>query len=67
MSFSDTDTHSQSKKIIYSVYLFLKQLSTQSDLTADFFKNAQFVTAQACDVGYRTVRRICIEGKNNTI
>jgi len=41
MSFSDSDTHSQSKKIVYSVYLFLKQLSKKSDLTADFFKNAQ--------------------------
>jgi len=65
MSFSDSDTHSQSKKIIYSVYSFLKELSKKSDLTADFFKNAQVVTAEACGVGYRTVRRICAEGKNN--
>ena len=65
MSFSDSDTHSQSKKIVYSVYLFLKELSKKSDLTADFFKNAQVITAEACGVGYRTVRRICAEGKNN--
>lgn len=56
---------SHSKKIIYSVYLFLKQLSNKPDLTADFFKNAQVVTAEACGVGYLTVRRICAEGKNS--
>jgi len=32
------------KKIIYSVYIFLKQLSEKSDLTADFFKSAQVIT-----------------------
>jgi len=47
ISFVDKDTHSQSKKIIYSVYIFLKQLSEKSDLTADFFKSAQVITAQA--------------------
>ncbi|KAL4112507.1 hypothetical protein QTP88_016279 [Uroleucon formosanum] len=50
---------------VLCVYSFLKQLSKKSDLTADFFKNAQVVTAEACGVGYRTVRRICAEGKNN--
>ncbi|KAE9524162.1 hypothetical protein AGLY_015407 [Aphis glycines] len=65
MSFSNSDTHSQSKKIIYSVYLFLKQLSNKPDVTADFFKNAQVVTAKACGMGYRTVRRICAEAKNS--
>lgn len=65
MSFADKDTHSQSKKIIYSVYLFSKQLSEKPDSTADFFKSAQVLTAQACEVGYRTVRRICAEEKNN--
>ncbi|KAL4123174.1 hypothetical protein QTP88_015397 [Uroleucon formosanum] len=50
---------------VLCVYSFLKQLSKKSDLTADFFKNAQVVTAGAFGVGYRTVRRICAEGKNN--
>lgn len=41
MSFVDKDTHSQSKKIIYSVYTFLKQMSEKPDLTADFFTSAK--------------------------
>jgi len=63
MSFVDKDIHSQSKKIIYSVYIFLKQLSEKSDLTADFFKSAQVITAQACGISHRTVKRICGEAR----
>jgi len=55
------DTESNSKKIIYSVYKFLKDLSRKSDLTADFFLNAQQVTAQACGISIRTVGRVCHE------
>lgn len=65
MSFVDRDIHSQSKKIIYSVYIFLKQLSEKSDLTADFFKSAQVITAQACGISHRTVKRICAEARKS--
>jgi len=65
MSFVDKDTHSQSKKIIYSVYMVLKPLSRKSDLTADFFKSAQVITAQACRISHRTVKRICAEARKS--
>lgn len=64
MSLINGDIHSQSKKIIYNVYTFLKQLSQKSNLTANFFKNAQVLTAQACGVSERTIKRICAEAKN---
>jgi predicted transcriptional regulator len=65
MSFVDKDTHRQSKKIIYSVYIFLKQLTEKSDLTADFFKNAQVITIQACGTSHCTVKRICAEARKS--
>uniref|UniRef100_A0A2S2NB48 Tc1-like transposase DDE domain-containing protein n=1 Tax=Schizaphis graminum TaxID=13262 RepID=A0A2S2NB48_SCHGA len=66
MSFSNNnDTRSQTKQIVYKVYTFLKQLSTKPDLTADFFKNTQIRTAEACGLSGRTVRRICSEAKYN--
>jgi len=57
------DTRSQSKKIVYNVYAFLKQLPSKPDLTADFFKQAQIRTAEACGLSERTVRRICSEAR----
>lgn len=45
------------------MYTYLKQLSTKPDLTADFFKNTQIRTAEACGLSERTVRRICSEAK----
>jgi len=63
MSFNET--HSQSKKIVYNVYAFLKQLSSKPYLSADFFKQAQKRTAEACGLSERTVRRICCEAKNS--
>jgi len=65
MSFVDKDTYSQSEKIIYSMYIFLKQLLEKSDLTADFFKSAQVITAQACRISHRTVKQICAEARNS--
>ncbi|KAF0760267.1 Uncharacterized protein FWK35_00006119 [Aphis craccivora] len=65
MSFVDKDTHSQSKKKLFIVYIFLKQLSEKSDLTADFFKSAQVITVQACGISHRTVKRICAEARKS--
>jgi len=65
MSFKDSDVHSQSKKIIYSVYLFLKKLSEKEDLDANFFKKTQDVTAEACGISKRTIQRICLEARKN--
>ncbi|XP_025204010.1 uncharacterized protein LOC112600897 [Melanaphis sacchari] len=65
MSDKNKDTRSQSKKIIYDVYKFFKNLSEKPDLTADFFKRAQEVTAQACRVSTRTVTRICCEASKS--
>jgi len=45
MSFNDKDIYSQSKKIIHSVYIFLKKLSKKPNLTPDFFKCAQDLTS----------------------
>lgn len=66
MSLTNSDTRSQTKQIVYKVYTFLKQLSTQPNLTADFFKNTQIRTAEACGLSERTVRRICSEAKEKT-
>lgn len=48
MSFLDRDTHSQSKKSVYSLYTFLKQLSQKSNLTTDFFKIRKFLPSLWC-------------------
>lgn len=67
MSFKDRDTHSQSKKIIFSVYNFIKMCSEKKDLDSDFFKSAQKIAAQACGISYITVRRICTEAKKSSV
>jgi len=67
MSFKDRDTHSQSKKIIFSVYNFIKMCSEKKDLDSDFFKSAQKIAAQACGISYITVRRICMEAKKSSV
>jgi hypothetical protein len=66
MSLTNNDTRSQNKQIVYKVYTFLKQLSTQPNLIANFFKNTQIRTAEACGLSERTVRRICSEAKEKT-
>jgi len=66
MSLSNNDTRSQTKQIVYKVYTFLKQLSTKSDITADFFKNTQIRTAVACRLSERTIRCICSEAKEKS-
>lgn len=42
----------------------MKQLSQKTDLTADYFKSAQVITAQACGVLEHTIKRICCEARN---
>ncbi|KAL4101216.1 hypothetical protein QTP88_021236 [Uroleucon formosanum] len=65
MSLNNSDIRSQSKQIVYNVYTFLKELSSKPDLTADFFKQAQIHTGEACGLSERTVRRICSEAKHS--
>lgn len=67
MSFKDRDTHSQSKKIIFSVYNFIKMCSEKKDLNSDFFKSAQKIAAQACGTSYITVRRVCMEANKSSV
>ncbi|KAE9532327.1 hypothetical protein AGLY_009950, partial [Aphis glycines] len=67
MSFKDRDTHSQSKKIIFSVYNFIKMCSEKKDLDSDFFKSAQKIAAQACGISYITVWCICMEMKKSSV
>lgn len=55
MAFKDNDIHSQSKKIVYSVYLFFKQLSKLKELQSDFFKKTQDITAEACGISKRSI------------
>lgn len=63
MSISNSDTCSPTQEIVYKMYIVLKQLSTKPDLTADFFKNTQTRSAEACGLSERTVQRIWSEAK----
>jgi len=63
MSFKHKDQHSQSKKIVYSVYLFFKNLSESKKIDANFFRKTQDITNEACGVSKRSIQRICV--KNN--
>ncbi|KAF0745140.1 DDE 3 domain-containing protein [Aphis craccivora] len=62
------DIHSQTKKTIFSVYKYFKQLSNdKSNLeVANFFKQAQQITAEACEVSIATVRRITSEASKSS-
>ncbi|KAF0701438.1 Uncharacterized protein FWK35_00034501 [Aphis craccivora] len=42
-----------------------QKLSSKLDLTADFFKQAQIRTGEACGLSEHTVRRICSEAKHS--
>lgn len=63
MSFKDKDLHSQSKKIVYSVYLIFKKLSESKELDANFFRKTQDITGEACGISKRSIQRICSEVK----
>jgi hypothetical protein len=65
MAGSSSDTRSQSKKIIFSVYKFIKDLSKQDEIIPSMFAQSLKVTAEACGLSERTVRRICKEGKDS--
>lgn len=62
------DIHSQTKKTIFSVYKYFKKLSNdKSNLeVANFFKQAQQMTAEACEVSIATVRRITSEASKSS-
>lgn len=62
---SRQDIHSQTKKIIFSVYNYLKELATDNNYPefAIFFRKTLEVTAEACGVSVASVKRICSEGK----
>lgn len=59
------DIHSQTKKTIYNVYNFFKMLASKKDQpeVANFFRQCQEKTAEACAVSRSTVQRICKESK----
>lgn len=62
------DIHSQTKKTIFSVYKYFKKLSNdKSNLeVANFFKQAQKMTAEACEVSIATVKRITSEASKSS-
>lgn len=59
------DIHSQTKSTIYNVYTYFKTLAKCKDKPelADYFRQAQERTAEACAVSLSTVQRICKESK----
>jgi len=59
------DIHSQTKKTIYNVYNFFKTLTSKKEQpeVANFFRQCQERTAEACAVSLSTVQRICKESK----
>jgi len=60
--------HSQTKKTIFNVYKFFKKLSNDKmNLeVANFFKQTQQMTADACEVSLRTVKRITSEASKSS-
>jgi hypothetical protein len=63
MPFKNNDTRSQTKKVIFNVYNYLKKLATSDDVALNkHFKQTQKITADACGVSLMTVRRVCAEG-----
>lgn len=63
VTFTHHDIHSQSKKVIYRVYVFLKKLSTMENLSAEFFKKTQKLTAEMCGISERSIQNIVAEVK----
>jgi len=54
---------SQTKKVIFNVYNYLKNLATSDDeALKQYFKHTQKITAAACGVSLMIVRRVCVEG-----
>ncbi|CAI6367969.1 unnamed protein product [Macrosiphum euphorbiae] len=64
-SCTHNDIHSQSKQVIFRVYTFFKKLSAMENLSAEFFKKTQLITAEACGVSERTVQKIFAESKKS--
>jgi len=56
---SGSDTRSQTKKMVFNVYKFIKDLSKQDIILPSMFAQSLKVTAEACGLSERTVRRIC--------
>lgn len=59
------DIHSQTKKVIFSVYNCFKLLAGDKNNPelSNFFRQTREVTAEACGVSLASVKRICAEGK----
>lgn len=59
------DIHSQTKNTIYNVYNFFKMVASKKEQpeVANFFRQCQERTAEACGVSLSTVQRICKESK----
>jgi len=65
MSFKINDTRSQTKKVIFHVYNYFKDLANSNDeVLKKHFKQTQKITADACGVSLMTVRRVCVEGSS---
>ncbi|KAF0688845.1 general vesicular transport factor p115, partial [Aphis craccivora] len=58
------DIHSQSKKIIFYVYNYFKNLAKDSSQpeVSKFFLQAQQKTSEACGIHIKSVKRITAEG-----
>lgn len=62
---SGSDTWSQTKKMVFNVYKFIKDLSKQDIILPSMFAQSLKLTAEACGLSERTVRCICKEGKDS--
>lgn len=64
MSHHSRDIHSQSKKIIFNVYTYFKNLAKDSSQpeVSKFFLQAQQRTSEACGIHIKSVKRITAEG-----
>ncbi|XP_025200515.1 uncharacterized protein LOC112598321 [Melanaphis sacchari] len=60
---SNSDPRIQTKKIIFSVYNFVKALSREEEIHPFLFTNAFKITGEICNRSERAVRRIRKEGK----
>ncbi|KAL4131578.1 hypothetical protein QTP88_008871 [Uroleucon formosanum] len=60
-----SSSDSQTNKIFFSVYNFIKDLSLQDEIVPSMFAQCLKVTAEACGLSERAVRRVCKEGKDS--
>jgi len=63
---SKQDIHSQTNKVIFSVYNYLKVLGTDKNNPefVNFFRKTREVTSEACGVSVASVKRFVQKEKN---